>query len=125
MECPCPCEHCGNWFDLHDGYGSEKWYADQNLVICVDCHEKEELEIEEDDFWENVNMELSNALYGLDKKERAWEKLDKENQALIIDVVSNNEACEVALIEPLRNFIRSKHLSAEWEQFLKDYKRNQ
>jgi len=40
---------------------------------------------------------------------------------LTIPCVSNNE---VALIEPLRNFIRSKHLSKEWETFLKDYERN-
>lgn len=31
---------------------------------------------------------------------------------------------EVALIEPLRNFIRSKHLSSEWDDFLKNYERN-
>ena len=42
-------------------------------------------------------------------------------KALIIQRVINNE---VALIEPLRNFIRSKHLSKEWETFLKDYERN-
>lgn len=43
-------------------------------------------------------------------------------QALRIHNVSNNE---VALIEPLRNFIRSKHLSSEWENFLKEYQLNQ
>jgi|LGVF01.2.fsa_nt_gb hypothetical protein len=40
---------------------------------------------------------------------------------ITIPRVSNNE---VALIEPLRNFIISKHLSKEWETFLKDYERN-
>ena len=24
MEMPCPCKKCGKWFDLNDGYGSEK-----------------------------------------------------------------------------------------------------
>jgi hypothetical protein len=38
-----------------------------------------------------------------------------------LPIVSNNE---VALIESLRDFIRSKHLSSEWETFLKDYERN-
>jgi hypothetical protein len=36
--------------------------------------------------------------------------------------VSDNE---MSLIEPLRNFIRSKHLSKEWEIFLEEYQRNQ
>lgn len=45
-----------------------------------------------------------------------------KNQALSQHDVSCNE---VALIEPLRNFIRSKHLSGEWEKFLEDYQRNQ
>lgn len=88
MEMPCPCEHCGNWFDLHDGYASEKWYQERNLVICEKCHEEEESEIEDDDYWYDVNIELSNALYGLDKKEGTWDKLEKNNQALIIDIVS-------------------------------------
>lgn len=30
---------------------------------------------------------------------------------------------EIALIEPLRNFIRSKHLSAEWEKWLSDWEK--
>ena len=49
------------------------------------------------------------------------EWLESKVKKLNIDDVSNNE---VALIEPLRNFIRSKHLSKEWETFLKDYNRN-
>lgn len=43
------------------------------------------------------------------------------DQQLILYGVSNNE---VALIKPLRNFIRSKHLSSEWESWLKEYERN-
>lgn len=43
------------------------------------------------------------------------------NEQLRIGGVSNNE---VSLIEPLRNFIRSKHLSSEWESWLKEYERN-
>ena len=31
----------------------------------------------------------------------------------------------ISLLKPLRNFIRSKHLSAEWEVFLKDYENNE
>lgn len=39
---PTPCD-CGNWFDLHDGYGSKH----SNRVICEECHQKEEQEDEE------------------------------------------------------------------------------
>lgn len=47
MQMPTPCRGCGEWFDLNDGYGSEKWYP--NTVICRKCYEKEEREIERDD----------------------------------------------------------------------------
>ena len=48
-EAPVPCEHCGEIFELCEGYPSTKWY--KNIVICVDCHEKEENEIDlQDDF---------------------------------------------------------------------------
>ena len=87
LEMPTPCEHCNTIFDLNDGYGSEKWHP--NITICANCHQEEEKEIEEDEYWETVNVELSNALYGIDKKEEVWKKLNKENQALIIHVVSN------------------------------------
>lgn len=38
---PCLCD-CGNWFDLHDGYGSK--YS--NKVICEECHQDEEEEFD-------------------------------------------------------------------------------
>lgn len=78
MEMPTPCQHCGEIFDLNDGYGSEKWHP--NIVICENCHEKEEAEIEEDERWESINIELSNALYGLEKEENLWSKLDDDNK---------------------------------------------
>ena len=45
FEMPTPCQHCGEIFDLNDGFGSEKWYP--NTVICEECYRKEEAEIEE------------------------------------------------------------------------------
>lgn len=81
MEMPTPCEHCGEWFDLNDGYQSDKWHPD--TIICSGCGYKEEKEIEEDEYWENTNIEISNALYGINEKENAWSKLDKENQEVI------------------------------------------
>lgn len=59
MEMPCPCQHCGGWFDLNDGYGSEKWYP--NTVICEDCGKEEEKEIERDDEIEDLKNALSDA----------------------------------------------------------------
>ena len=37
MEMPCRCD-CGKWFDLNDGYPSDK----SNFIICKECHEKEQ-----------------------------------------------------------------------------------
>jgi hypothetical protein len=84
-EMPTPCQHCGEIFELNDGFGSEKWYP--NTVICEECYRKEEAEIEEDNRWEDINNEISNALYGLDKEESAWTKLTDDNRALILQLV--------------------------------------
>ena len=37
MEMPCLC-NCGNWFDLHNGYGS---IERPSIVICETCYNKE------------------------------------------------------------------------------------
>lgn len=49
MEMPCPCQRCGEWFDLHDGRGSKSWYP--GTVICRTCsnEEREEMEAEQED----------------------------------------------------------------------------
>ena len=59
MEMPTPCQKCGNWFDLHDGYGSDKWYP--NTVICSDCHNDEQLEIERDEEIEELRNQIDEA----------------------------------------------------------------
>ena len=84
MEMPTPCEHCGTTFDLYDGYASEKWH--EGIVICSSCHEEEEKEMEEDDRWETINLDLSNSLYGLEKESLLLEKLDKQNKDQILQV---------------------------------------
>lgn len=84
MEMPTPCQHCGEWFDLQDGKPSEDWYP--NTVICEDCSEKEEAEIEENERWEEINNELENALYGLLVEKNVWSKLSDENQKTIIQL---------------------------------------
>lgn len=84
MEMPTPCEHCGDLFDLNDGYGSEKWHP--NIVICEKCYAAEQSEIEDDDYWEGVNIEVSNALYSLDTHEGTKTMLSPENKAQILKV---------------------------------------
>ena len=100
MEMPTPCVHCGEWFDLNDGYGSDKWHP--NTTICAKCHEEEEKEIEKDEEIEDCKDNLADAeasllLYrkrltelGVDLQEEnqnkncltgkaeKWDKLDEE-----------------------------------------------
>jgi len=115
FEMPTPCQHCGEIFDLNDGFGSEKWYP--NIVICEECYRKEEEEIEEDDRWEDINNEISNALYGLDKEEGAWAKITNENRALIIQLVSGSASASdsdpqidyhMHRIKAVNNYIKDK-----------------
>ncbi len=47
FEMPTPCEHCGEWFDLNDGYPSRKWHKD--ITICPKCHNEEMIEIENEE----------------------------------------------------------------------------
>lgn len=48
MEMPCKCQ-CGNWFDLDDGYASQR-PSKKNIIVCEECHNEEQkliIEIEE------------------------------------------------------------------------------
>lgn len=84
MEMPTPCIHCGETFELNDGYESEKWH--ENTTICSSCHYLEETEIEDDELWEDINNEISDALYYLEKKEKLLERLSQENKNLILSI---------------------------------------
>ena len=81
MEMPTPCQHCGEIFDLNDGYPSEKWYP--NTVICEECYRKEESEIEENERLYDLNIEVSNALF-----EVKWDELNEENQKMIEGLIT-------------------------------------
>ncbi len=59
MDMPCPCQKCGEWFDLNDGRGSQKWYP--NTVICEKCAEEEEKEIERDEEITDLRNAISDA----------------------------------------------------------------
>lgn len=40
MEMPCLCD-CGSWFELNDGYMSERRQSHGGNLVCPDCHEDE------------------------------------------------------------------------------------
>jgi len=58
MEMPCPCNKCGEWFDLTDGFGSRKWFP--NVVICEECHKDENIEIEDDELEKSLLVNIAN-----------------------------------------------------------------
>ncbi|UXQ88827.1 hypothetical protein [Tenacibaculum phage Larrie] len=81
MEMPTPCQKCGEFFDLNSGASSYKWFPD--TVICSECGAKEDEEITEDEYWDTANIEISNALYGINEKSDPWSKLDESNRKVI------------------------------------------
>jgi hypothetical protein len=85
MEMPTPCSACGEIFDLNDGRGSEKWYPD--TIICRECSDREQSEIEEDERWEGINNEISDAMYEL-KYEEDVSKLSEENKKALKSIVN-------------------------------------
>lgn len=66
MEMPCPCQKCGEWFDLNDGFGSRKWY--RGTVICKSCHNDEVDEIEADEEEEDLIDNIENGVNVRDSK---------------------------------------------------------
>lgn len=84
MDMPTPCQHCGELFDLNDGAPSEKWYP--NMAICAKCSTQEDDEIEEDERWETINNEISNALYDLENEENLKSRLDEDNILKILKI---------------------------------------
>jgi hypothetical protein len=73
MDAPCPCVQCGNWFDLHDGYGSDKWHP--GIVICATCHREEETELERDEEIEELTTEIAEAEFTIREARKRLEKL--------------------------------------------------
>lgn len=65
LDMPTPCVRCKNVFDLHDGYGSEKWYKQDQIIICADCYQEEQKEIERDEEIETCLEIISAAEWDL------------------------------------------------------------
>ena len=86
---PTPCEHCGDWFDLNDGCGSEKWH--KGIVICETCAQSEQEEIESDEEIQEQVERAENAMFDFNesvkylKEKKALDKLTPEARALMVD----------------------------------------
>lgn len=91
MEEPTKCIHCGEWFELSDGYESEKWHPD--ITICEKCNAEEIKETSKDQEIEDLTANLSDAEDNVkgyrnrlkklgvclpDTKAEKWDKLDEE-----------------------------------------------
>lgn len=80
MEMPCPCQHCGEIFDLHDGSASEKWYP--NIVICEKCGDLEDKEVETDEEVSETIEYLENSLYTVSEKYVELDELLKKRKEM-------------------------------------------
>ena len=91
MEEPTPCIHCNEWFDLQNGYESEKWHP--NIMICGNCRTEEIKEISKDEEIEDLTANLSDAEDNVmryrkrlrelgvvlsDSKSEKWDKLEEK-----------------------------------------------
>lgn len=59
IEMPTPCVHCGELFELHDGYESKKWHL--NITICKNCQGEEMKEIAIEEEIEDLVANISHA----------------------------------------------------------------
>ena len=84
MDMPTPCHHCGELFDLNDGGASSKLYP--NTIICLQCSDEEDKEIEEDERWETINNEISNALYDLENEDNLKSRISEDNILKILKI---------------------------------------
>lgn len=80
MDMPCPCTRCDEWFDLHDGVSSEKWYP--GTVICATCGQEEEEEVELDEEIEELQSELEEAKYAVEEGTQTIYRVQKRLQEL-------------------------------------------
>lgn len=76
LDMPTPCVHCGNIFDLHNGYGSKKWYSREQIIICPTCYEEEQKEIERDEEIETCLEIISAAEWDLEDAKKRLEAVN-------------------------------------------------
>ncbi|RUT68665.1 hypothetical protein D0817_20100 [Flavobacterium cupreum] len=59
MEMPTCCQKCEEWFDLHTGVPSKKWFP--KSTICENCGELEDDEIDLDEEIADLKETISEA----------------------------------------------------------------
>ena len=72
------------WDHLVNTSDSKRLHPDS--VFCGQCVEKVCAEIEEDDRWETINNEISNALYDLEDEENLKSRLSEDNILKILKI---------------------------------------
>lgn len=60
FEMPTPCTECGETFELHDGRRNPRG---GNNVICSDCADKADEEVERDEEIQALRAEIEDAEY--------------------------------------------------------------
>lgn len=55
---PCPCEVCGEWFDLNDG---KEHPRNENLIICASCSNAIQIEVDREEEIEELRNTIDDA----------------------------------------------------------------
>jgi hypothetical protein len=76
MEMPCQCQKCKGWFDLLDGVGSELWFP--NTVICEECGNIEQKEMEIEEEMSELKSEIEDAEYTVTTGNARMAELEKQ-----------------------------------------------
>lgn len=90
---PTPCQKCGEWFELNEGRGSRRWYPD--TVICSDCGEEEQEEIER----EEEIKELEEEMTELEESFKYAKQEIREQEDIIQECVNNMKWIKKRLAE--------------------------
>lgn len=85
------CTCCNELFTLDNGLDhlvntpdSKRLHPDS--VFCGQCVEKVRAEIEEDERWETINNEISNALYDLENEDNLKSRISEDNIIKILKI---------------------------------------
>ena len=72
MEMPTPCERCNDLFDLLDGRSSPRR---PSIVICEECADREDEQIEEEEEIQELKDEIEEAEYTIERNKLRLKEL--------------------------------------------------
>ncbi len=75
MDMPCPCEVCGEWFDLQEGSTSPR---KPNIVICESCADKQQEEIDREEEIEDLRNTIEDAAITIREAVKRLKELNVE-----------------------------------------------